>query len=31
MYIEGSVEGRFYYIRVVLLAEDKDKGRDRVR
>jgi len=28
---ECSVEGRFCYIRVVLLAEDKDKGRDRIR
>jgi len=25
---ERSVEGRFCYVRVVLLAEDKDKGRD---
>ena len=28
---ERSIEGRFRYIRVVLLAEDKDKGRDRIR
>ena len=26
-----SVEGRFYYIRVVLLVEDKDKGRNWIR
>jgi len=26
---ERSTEGRFRYIRVVLLAEDKDKGRRR--
>ena len=25
---ERSIEGRFCYIRVVLLAEDKDKGRN---
>ena len=25
---ERSVEGRFYRVRVVLLAEDKDKGRN---
>jgi hypothetical protein len=28
---ERSVEGRFCCIRVVLLAEDKDEGRDRIR
>jgi len=28
---ERSVGRRFRYIRVVLLAEDKDKGRDRIR
>ena len=28
---ERSVEGRFHRIRVVLLAEDKDEGRDRIR
>jgi len=26
---ERSVEGRFCHIRVVLLAEDEDKGRRR--
>jgi len=26
---ERSIEGRFCRIRVVLLAEDKDKGRRR--
>jgi len=26
---ERSAEGRFRYIRVVLLAKDKDKGRRR--
>jgi len=31
MYTEGSVEGRFYCIRVVLLAEDKDEGRNWIR
>ena len=25
---ERSAEGRFYRVRVVLLAEDKDKGRN---
>jgi hypothetical protein len=28
---ERSVEGRFRRIRVVLLAEDKDKGRNWIR
>ena len=28
---ERSVEGRFCYIRVVFLIEDKDKGRDKIR
>jgi len=28
---ERSVEGRFRHIRVMLLAEHEDKGRDRVR
>ena len=28
---ERSVEGRFCYIKVVLLAEDKDKGGDKIR
>jgi len=28
---EHSVEGRFRYIRVVLLAEDKDKGGNWIR
>jgi hypothetical protein len=28
---ERSVEGRFCYIRVVLLVKDKDEGGDRIR
>jgi hypothetical protein len=28
---ERSIKGRFRRIRVVLLAEDKDEGRDRIR
>jgi len=28
---ERSAERRFCYIRVVLLAEDKDEGGDRIR
>jgi len=28
---ERSIEGRFCHIRVVLLAEDEDKGGDRIR
>jgi hypothetical protein len=31
MYTEGSIEGRFCYVRVVLLAEDKDEGRNWIR
>ena len=28
---ERSAEGRFYCIRVVLLVEDKDDSRNRIR
>ena len=28
---ERSIERRFCYIRVVLLTEDEDKGRDRIK
>ena len=28
---ERSAEGRFYRVRVVLLAEDKDEGRNWIR
>ena len=28
---ERSVEGRFRWVRVVLLAEDKDEGRNWIR
>ena len=28
---ERSIKGRFCYIRVVLLTEDKDESRDRIR
>ena len=28
---EYSAKGRFCHIRVVLLAEDEDKGGDRIR
>ena len=28
---ERSTKGRFYHIRVVLLAKDEDKGGDRIR
>ena len=28
---EYSIKGRFCHVKVVLLAEDEDKGRDRIR
>ena len=28
---ERSAEGRFHWVRVVLLAEDEDKGRNWIR
>jgi hypothetical protein len=28
---ERSVEGRFYRVRIVLFAEDKDEGRNWIR
>ena len=28
---ECSIEGRFCYIRVILLVENKDKSKNRIR
>ena len=31
MYTDGSAEGRFCHIRVMLLAEDEDEGGNWIR